>query len=79
MNVFAIHVTNITDNPDGSATIMFDMGVEAMKVFAAIGLQQVLIENAKEIINGRTDAEGSGDAKAGTEGDTDFHEHFPGF
>jgi hypothetical protein len=79
MSPHDIIVDKIVDNPDGSATITFDMSVEALKVFAAIGLQQLLIEKAKEIVDGHSDAKGSGDAGSGERGDPDFHEQFPGF
>ena len=79
MNTKTIEVVNIADHEDGSCTVEFYMSVEAMKVFATIGLHQVLIEKAKEITDGHSDAERTADADSGETGGTDFHEQFPGF
>jgi hypothetical protein len=37
----AIRVTEITDHEDGSATVQFEMSMDALKVFAEIGLLHV--------------------------------------
>ena len=79
MTKAAVEVVSVTDHPDGSCTLVIDMDVEAMKVFAIIGLHQVLIEKAKEVIDGHIDPEGAKDAGTGKGSDTDFHEQFPGF
>lgn len=79
MSAVEVTVEKIVDHPDGTATITFDMSLEALKVFAAIGLQQLLIDKAKEITNGHTDAKGSGDPTAGKEGDSPLSGIFPGF
>lgn len=69
MKQFDIEVFGIKDHPDGSCTVLFDMSSAAMKVFAAIGLRECLIEKAEEILDGYTNAEGSGDIGAGEERD----------
>ena len=79
MSVYDVKVLEIIDHDDGSATISFDMGIEALKVFAAIGLQQCLIDKAKEILDGHSDAEGSGDAGTGEGSDKPVPPEFPGF
>lgn len=79
MNPYSVTVEHIKDHPDGSCTISFEMGAEAMKIFAAIGLQQVLIDKAEETISGHTDTEGAGNFSAGEDGDPPVHGEFPGF
>ena len=74
-----IHVESIQDHEDGSATISFEVGIEALKLFASIGIQQVLLESAKGVIDGRSDTKGSGDGGAGEDGDPPVHGEFPGF
>lgn len=78
MNTYDVKILEIVDHEDGGATIKFDMGIEALKMFAAIGLQQCLIDKAKEILDGHTNPEGTGNAGSGEGGDTDFHEQFSG-
>lgn len=79
MNPYSVAVENIEEHPDGSCTISFEMGVEAMKIFAAIGLQQALMDKAKEILNGHPDTKGAGDSGAGEDDDPPVHGEFPGF
>lgn len=69
MKQFDIEVFGIKDHPDGSCTVLFDMSSAAMKVFAAIGLRECLIEKAEEILDGYTNAEGEGDIGSGEERD----------
>jgi hypothetical protein len=45
-----MEVTKIIDNEDGSATVMFNMDWDAVRAFAKIGLMQVLVEAAQEMI-----------------------------
>lgn len=78
MRAESIYVEEIIEHEDGSATIKFDISIEALKIFAAIGLQQCLIDKAKEILDGHTNTEGTGNAGSGEGGDTDFHEQFSG-
>lgn len=79
MNPYSVTVERIEDHPDGSCTISFEMGAEAMKIFAAIGLQQAIMDKAKEILNGHPDTKGAGDAGAGEDDDPPVHGEFPGF
>lgn len=79
MNPYSVTVEHIEEHPDGSCTISFDMGVEAMKIFAALGLQQVLTDKANEVLDGHSDTKGTGDAGAGEDGDPPVHGEFPGF
>jgi hypothetical protein len=78
VNKYGIYVESIEDHEDGSATISFEVGLETLKMFASIGIQQVLLETAKDILNGHSDPEGTADADSGEAGGTDFHEQFPG-
>lgn len=70
----AIKVTEITDHEDGSATIKFDMSMDALKVFAEIGLLHVFEQEAKRILNGRSDGEGAGYDQAGAGSDCFVHD-----
>lgn len=79
MNAVEINVEKIVDHPDGTATITFDVSLEALKVFAAIGLHQLLIEKAKEILDGHSDVEGTGNTGSGEGGDKPLPPEFPGF
>ena len=78
MSTKTIEVVSIADHEDGSCTVEFWMSVDALKTFAAIGLHQVLVEKAKEITDGHSDAERTADADSGETGGTDFLEQFPG-
>ncbi len=75
----AIRVTEITDHEDGSATVQFEMSMDALKVFAEIGLLHVFEEHARRILDGRTDTEGDGDKGAGDSGSKTVSDEFPGF
>jgi hypothetical protein len=79
VNAHDVYVSSIEDHEDGSATISFDIGIDALKVFASIGLQQVLLEKAKEIVDGHSDTKGSGDAGTGEGGNSPLSREFPGF
>ena len=79
MTKLSVVVEDIEDHEDGSCTIQFEMSAEAVKFFAAIGLQKVLADKAMEVINGHTDAEGAGDAGAGEGGADPLSGDFPGF
>lgn len=59
MSPYHVEVLEVIDHDDGTATIKFDIGVEAMKAFAAIGLQKCLVDKAKEILDGHSDTEGT--------------------
>lgn len=79
MNVCSVTVADIVDHDDGSATIRFDIGPEALKMFATIGLQQCLIDKAREILDGHPDTEGAGNAGSGEGGSGSVPPEFPGF
>lgn len=72
-------VEAIEDHEDGSCTIQFDMSAEALKFFAAIGLQKVLTDKAMEVIDGHTNAERAGDEGTGEGGVDPLSGDFPGF
>jgi hypothetical protein len=46
-----MEITKIIDNEDGSATVMFDMDWDTIRVFAKIGLLQVLTEAAQGMLD----------------------------
>lgn len=43
-------IISIIDNDDGSANVTLEMGIETLKIFAAIGLMHVFKEKAQEDI-----------------------------
>lgn len=45
-----IDVVSITDNPDGSATMIVDFDNEALVNFAKVGLLKVLMDEAERVI-----------------------------
>lgn len=51
MNDMNIVVESITDHDDGSATVVFNMSNEAMKIFANIGILKVLVDSATKAID----------------------------
>lgn len=75
----AIRVTEITDHGDGSATVQFEMSMDALKVFAEIGLLHVFEKEARRILDGRTDTEGNSDEETGDRRGEPVPPEFPGF
>ena len=45
-----ITVNDVVDNPDGTATVIVDMDEKAIKAFARVGLQKVLMDSIKAVI-----------------------------
>jgi hypothetical protein len=45
-----IDVTSYTENPDGSATVEFELGSEAVKQFAKIGITKSLSDSLTKLI-----------------------------
>ena len=43
-------IESIEDHDDGSCTIHMDMDIETLKVFASIGIKQVLMDEAKKVL-----------------------------
>ena len=72
-------ILDITDNDDGTANVTLEMGIETLKVFAAIGLMEVFKEKAKEALDGHPDSEGAANSAAGREGVDPLSGDFPGF
>lgn len=72
-------VLSVVDNDDGTANVTLEMGIETLKVFAAIGLMEVFKEKAKEMLDGHPDPEGAADSAAGREGVDPLSGDFPGF
>lgn len=72
-------IVSIVDNDDGTANVMLEMGIETLKVFAAIGLMEVFREKAKEALDGHPDSEGAGNTAAGNEGADPLSGDFPSF
>lgn len=65
-------VVGIIDNDDGTANVTLEMGIETLKVFAAIGLMEVFKEKAKEALDGHSDGKGTDNPSAGDEGHSDL-------
>lgn len=74
-----IDIVDLVENEDGSMTLRVDMTSEALKAFASIGLLNTLVEKAKEVTDGHSDAEGQGDSQAGKGSNPPVHGEFPGF
>lgn len=72
-------VVNIVDNDDGTANVTLEMGLETLKVFAAIGLMEVFKEKAREALDGHSDPEGAANSASGGEGANPLSGDFPGF
>lgn len=79
MTKLSVVVEDIEDHEDGSCTIQFEMSAEAVKFFAAIGLQKILTDKAMEVIDGHSHPEGSGDEGAREGSNIALSEEFPGF
>jgi hypothetical protein len=43
-------IEKIEDHDDGSCTIHMDMDIETLKIFASIGIKQVLLDEAKKVL-----------------------------
>ena len=43
-------IESIEDHDDGSCTIHMDMDIETLKIFASIGIKQVLLDEAKKVL-----------------------------
>lgn len=46
-----VEIEEMVDNPDGSSNIIVNADIKTMRLFASIGLQQVLIEAAQKVID----------------------------
>lgn len=76
----AIDIVDLIENEDGSVTLRIDMSLEALKVFASIGLLETIRDKAEDVLaDGRVDTKGAGDAEAGEGSDPAVHGEFPGF
>ena len=45
-----IKIISVTDNPDGSSDMIFNISNNALMVFAKIGLEKVLLDEANKVI-----------------------------
>lgn len=76
----AIDIVELIENEDGTMTLRIDMSLEALKVFASIGLLETIKDKAEDVLaDGRTDTEGAGNAEAGEGSNPPVHGEFPGF
>ena len=76
----AIDIVELIENEEGTMTLRIDMSLEALKVFASIGLLETIKDKAEDALaDGRTDTEGAGNAEAGEGSNPPVHGEFPGF
>lgn len=45
-----INILELKENEDGSAVILLEVSAEELRMFAEIGLRQILIDAANEVI-----------------------------
>ncbi len=62
----SFEVVSIVDNDDGTASVVLEVDLETLKVFASIGLMEVFRAKAMEANGGHFDGEGEGDPPTGT-------------
>ena len=62
----SFEVVSIVDNDDGSAMVVLEMDFEMLKIFASIGLMEVLLAKATEADDGHFDGKGESDPPTGT-------------
>jgi hypothetical protein len=73
MSKYYIEVIDIVENDDGSAKIVTEMSYNAMRAFAAIGIQKALMDMATEVtkepeLYGHIDTEGASNGPTGAVG-----------
>ena len=71
-------ITRVTDHPDGTATIEFEMDESTLLFLAKIGMQTLIESAAGKVLDGYPDAEGTEDDPAGEGGNQDLSGEIPG-
>jgi hypothetical protein len=73
MSKYYIEVVDIVDNDDGSAKIVTEMSYNAMRAFAAVGIQKALMDMVVDVekepdLYGHIDTQGASDGRTGAVG-----------
>lgn len=71
-------VTNITDHPDGTATIEAEMNEYTMRFLIKIGMLHLFELAAGRVLDGYPDTEGDGNADARAGRDSELFGEIPG-
>lgn len=75
----SIEIVSVTDNEDGSVSIVLDLDLETLKVLANIGLLEVFKSRAMEVINGHSNSTRPADEASGGDGADPLSGDFPSF
>ena len=73
-----LDITRITDHPDGTATIEFEMDESTLLFLAKIGMQTLIETAAGKVLDGYPDAEGADNGDARSERDSELFGEIPG-
>jgi len=76
--MISMSVTKVTDHPDGTATIEFEMDQDTLILLAKIGMQHLIENEAKKVLDGYPDAEGNSNSTARDGGDSNLFGEIPG-
>lgn len=73
-----LKVTKVTDQPDGSLVIEFEMDEYTLYFLAKIGMQHLIETAAGKVLDGYSDPEGDGDTSSRDRSDSDLFGEIPG-
>lgn len=76
--MITVDITKITDHPDGTATIEWEVDHDTLIFLAKIGMMQLIEAAAGKALDGYSDPEGEGDADAGEGRDSELFGEIPG-
>ena len=73
-----VDITRVTDHPDGTCTIEFEMDENTLMLLAKIGMQSLIEAAAGKVLDGYPDAEGNGHSDARDGRDSELFGEIPG-